>query len=145
MPTSFAVAAAAILVAGLGLGILAVNLRRSPSSSTSSAAAEDFPIPADDPLLGRRVYARCQACHGIDGKGVPGNYPPLAASAVLDGDPARAIATVLNGVPRQRFNGAMPAFPDLADHEVAAVLSWARAQWGNAASAITAGDVARQR
>jgi mono/diheme cytochrome c family protein len=141
MPKSFAAAAAALLVVAVGCGILAVNLRQSPTALSST----DFAIPADDPQLGRRVYVRCQACHGLEGEGVPGNYPPLRASAVLNGDPARAISVVLNGVPRQTFNGAMPAFGDLADHEVAAVLTWARSQWGNHAAAITATDVAQRR
>ncbi len=129
------------LVLATILGIAAVLMRHSGPPAEPAVA-----IPADDPALGRRVYVRCQACHGIDGRGVPGNYPGLAGSALLTAsDPAAAIRLVLNGAPRGAYNGLMPAFPDLADHEIAGVLTWARAQWGNAAAPVEATAVTRLR
>ena len=106
---------------------------------------DDYSLPSDDPQLGRRVYVRCQACHGVQGEGVPGNYPPLAGSTVLATD--QAITMVLRGTERgPQWNGQMPAFAEqLADHEIAAVLTWARQQWGNHAPAVTAADVAARR
>jgi mono/diheme cytochrome c family protein len=123
------------------LGVLAVLLRQSPALGDTA-----FAIPADDPELGRRVYVRCQACHGLDGQGIPGNYPGLAgAPRLLAADPSMAIRTTLTGAPRGAYNGIMPAFFDLADHEVAAVLTWTRSQWGNSAAAVTPEQVARVR
>ncbi len=110
-------------------------------------SANDFALPADDPELGRRIYVRCQACHGVDGKGVAGNYPPLTASSILNTD--TAITLVLRGAQREvksSWNGQMPAFADqLADHEIAAVLTWARSQWGNQGAPVTAATVKTYR
>ena len=129
------------LVLATVLGAIAVLLRQQPTFSETAYA-----IPADDPQLGRRVYVRCQACHGLDGQGVPGNYPGLAGSArLLAADPSLAIRITLAGAPRGAYNGIMPAFSDLADHEVAAVLTWARSQWGNAATSVTSEQVAQLR
>ncbi len=137
----------AVSVACLGLivivGVLAVALR--PAHHPDSVA-DDGALPADDPLLGRRIYVRCQACHGLDGQGIAGNYPPLAGNQVLLApDPAAAIQAVLRGRPRAALNGEMPAFGDLADHEIAAVLTWARSQWGNHADPISPTLVGRYR
>lgn len=132
--------AAGVLLA-TALGAAAALLRQEPPPGDAA-----FAIPADDPQLGRRVYARCQACHGIDGRGVPGNYPGLAGAPRLNAaDPSAAITLVLNGAPRGTYNGTMPGFADLADHEVAAVLTWARSQWGNAAAPVIPDAVARLR
>jgi mono/diheme cytochrome c family protein len=92
-----------------------------PASSGISAPAID----------GRAVYVRCQACHGLDGAGVPGLYPPLRASAKLRADdPAAAIAVVLHGAPSARPGApAMPACAHLSDDEIAAVLTWMRRSW----------------
>ena len=46
----------------------------------------------------------------------------------------------------QPFNGAMPAFKDqLDDAQLAAVLTYVRSQWGNAAGPLAPDDVARVR
>lgn len=129
------------LVLATALGALAAGLRRQ-----SPGGEHAFALPADDPQLGRRIYARCQACHGVEGQGVAGNYPGLVgAPRLLAADPSAAIAITLRGAPRGAFNGQMPGFADLADHEVAAVLTWARSQWGHAAPAVTPSQVAQVR
>ncbi len=134
---------AAIIIAACVLGVLASLARRPDRRITT--ATDDYSLPSDDPQLGRRVYARCQACHGLQGEGVPGNYPPLAGSPLLAID--QAITLVLRGAQRgQQWNGQMPAFAEqLADHEIAAVLTWARQQWSSQAPAVTAADVAAHR
>lgn len=130
------------LIVAVGLGILVVLLRQPDQSAV--VRESDFALAADDPQLGRRVYVRCQACHGIQGEGVAGNYPSLVGSARLGSD--AAISLVLDGAARgPTWNGQMPPFADeLADHEIAAVLTWARQQWGTP-SPVAAADVARHR
>jgi mono/diheme cytochrome c family protein len=47
-----------------------------------------------------------------------------------------------------RYDGLMPAYGtgvEMSDDEVAAVLTYVRQSWGNAASAVTPQDVARER
>lgn len=102
---------------------------------------------------GHGVYeSRCSACHQANGEGLPGAFPPLAGSEYILGDPERVVRIVLHGltgpvtVKGQTFNGAMPAWADqLSDAEIAAVLSYERSSFGNAAPAITADLVADQR
>jgi mono/diheme cytochrome c family protein len=90
---------------------------------------------------GQQLFAHnCAACHMPDGAGIPGAFPALAGNAFVTGDPAAAAATVLNG------RGGMPSFRDgLTDEEVAAVLSYVRAHFGNTAAAVPAETVAATR
>lgn len=77
---------------------------------------------------GEKVYAaNCAVCHRPDGKGA-GPIKPLDGSAiVLDADKAKQIAVLLNGA----ANGAMPAWKQLSDTELAAVITYTKNNWGN--------------
>ncbi len=77
---------------------------------------------------GEKVYnANCAACHQASGMGA-GPIKPLVGSAiVLDGDKGKQIATVLNGA----ANGAMPAWKQLSDTELAAVITYTKNSWTN--------------
>jgi mono/diheme cytochrome c family protein len=100
----------------------------------------------DDPKLGRRVYANCQACHGIDGRGVPGYAPGLAGMPTVVGDEQALLAKIMSGGSGlQGFTAVMPGFSRLSDAEIAAVATYVRASWGNAASAVTSDKVAAVR
>jgi mono/diheme cytochrome c family protein len=101
---------------------------------------------------GAQIFTRCAACHQADGHGLPGVFPPLSGSALVLGDPAVITQIVLHGltgpvaVLGTTYNGAMPAFGDqLSDAEIAAVLSYARSQWGNNAAALDQSFVAAAR
>ncbi len=97
-----------------------------------AAAAADDPAKVwklDDLVArGEKVYAaNCAACHRPDGKGA-GPIKPLDGSAiVLDADKAKQIAILLNGA----ANGAMPAWKQLSDTELAAVITYTKNHWGN--------------
>ena len=110
--------------------------------------------PAKQQLaLGEKLYAaQCASCHQDDGKGVPPAYPPLAGNRALTTDSAvNAIRLVLNGgfAPGTRGNSrpyGMPPFgPVMDDTEVAAVVTYLRASWGNDAPAVSALEVNRYR
>jgi cytochrome c oxidase subunit 2 len=76
---------------------------------------------------GEKVYAaNCAACHRPDGKGA-GPIKPLDGSAIVMGDPAAQIAILLNGA----ANGAMPAWKQLSDTEIAAVITYTKNNWSN--------------
>ncbi|HRH88870.1 MAG TPA: c-type cytochrome, partial [Rubrivivax sp.] len=77
---------------------------------------------------GAKVYAaNCAACHQASGKGA-GPIKPLDGSPiVLDADKIREISTVLQGA----ANGAMPAWRQLSDTELAAVITFTKNNWGN--------------
>ena len=77
---------------------------------------------------GEKVYAaNCVACHQSSGKAA-GPIKALDGSAlVLDADKSKQIAILLNGA----ANGAMPAWKQLSDTEIAAVITYTKNNWGN--------------
>jgi cytochrome c oxidase subunit 2 len=99
---------------------------------------KEMAAKADDPTKvwkleelaarGEKVYAaNCVACHQATGKGA-GPIKPLDGSAlVLDADKSKQIAIMLNGA----GNGAMPAWKQLSDTEIAAVITYTKNNWGN--------------
>ncbi len=99
---------------------------------------------------GSAVYAdKCSSCHQANGAGLPGAFPPLAKNPVVTGDVGKLSKIVLNGlngavtVDGKAYNGAMPAWKgQLSNAEIAAVLTYIRASFGNKASAVTEAQVA---
>jgi cytochrome c oxidase subunit 2 len=96
------------------------------------AAAADDPSKvwelADLVKRGAGVYAaNCAACHQANGKGA-GPIKPLDGSAiVVDADKNKMINVVLHGA----ANGAMPAWAQLSDTDLAAVMTYAKNSWSN--------------
>jgi cytochrome c oxidase subunit 2 len=79
---------------------------------------------------GEKVYAaNCVACHQVTGKGVPGAFPALDGSGVVNGPRAAQINILLNG------KNVMPAWKAvLSDTEIAAVITYTRNSWSNKAA-----------
>jgi cytochrome c oxidase subunit 2 len=77
---------------------------------------------------GEKVYAsNCIACHQAAGK-VAGSIKALdGSSIVLDADKSKQIAILLNGA----GNGAMPAWKQLSDTDIAAVVTYTKNNWSN--------------
>lgn len=102
---------------------------------------------------GEGIYRkRCADCHGDDGRGVAGIYPPLAGNAsVTEPSGINAIRVVLLGgfAPTTAANRrpySMPPYQQMLDDvDVASVVSYVRAMWGNRAGAVSPQDVARYR
>ncbi|MBR7782144.1 cytochrome c oxidase subunit II [Undibacterium luofuense] len=105
-----------------------------------AAKKKEMAAKADDPAKvwtldelkqrGEKVYAaNCVACHQATGKGIPGAFPALDASAVVTGPKAAQIGILLNG------KNAMPAWKStLSDTEIAAVITYTRNSWSNKAA-----------
>ena len=96
------------------------------------AAKADDPskVWAQDELLakGEKVYAaNCQACHQANGKGAGPIKPLDGAAVVLDDDKSKQIAVLLHG----QNNGAMPAWKQLSNSELAAVITFTKNNWSN--------------
>lgn len=149
MPRSVLVIVLLLTAAGAIVGGM-LGLRDAPARAPAAAAAGTFAV--DDPQLGRRSYVFCQGCHGLDGQGVPGYAPALAASRWLTGDPATAIRIILHGYDASSEAGSayvsshmLGHGAQMSDHEIAAVLSWTRRQWGNAAPPVAPATVAALR
>ena len=100
---------------------------------------------------GESVYERaCATCHGVDGHGVPGVFPPLNDSDYLQADTERTISAVVAGLSGEisvngvRYDAAMPSMAYLGDDEVAATLTYVMEAW-NGGGRVTAEQVARVR
>ena len=101
---------------------------------------------------GKQLFgAKCAACHQGSGLGVAGVFPPVAASEWVLGDEKILTNILLHGVNGEmivkgnKYNGAMPAWKSLSDDELAAVLTYIRSDWGNAAPPIKAETIKSQR
>ena len=101
---------------------------------------------------GHEVYARtCIACHGPEGKGVPGAFPPLDGATWPVGDPTVPIKILLLGlqgpieVAGQKFENIMPPHTDLKDQEIADVLTYVRQSWSNDATPVSAALIKETR
>jgi len=101
--------------------------------SAADFARVDEPAPvAAGAIDGAQVYAaNCASCHGPTGAGIPGAFPPLAghAAELAQQDRAYLIDSLLYGLQGQivvggtTYNGVMPAWGQLSDAQLAAVLT----------------------
>src|SRR6202012_476110 len=121
------------------LKAIAVYLKERGAAGSGPPA----PLPASDPRMqaGEAIFVdTCSACHVRDGSGIEHMFPKLAGNAIVkQDDPTTLIRIILTGV-RGAGTDAMPTPPAmpsfgfrLDDSEVAAVVSYIRNSWGNAA------------
>jgi mono/diheme cytochrome c family protein len=99
---------------------------------------------------GEHVFAEhCATCHGDTGAGLEPWYPSLQRLAGLR-EPGAMVETVLTGRFRRggELNGhtipIMPAWGQLTDADVAAIVNYVQQNWGKGAQ-ITTEDVANAR
>ncbi len=134
------------------LSAMALYLKSLPPSPASPAPQRVAP-PAAVATLGEKLYGQhCAQCHGADGRGAGGIYPPLAGNrSVAMASTANLVQVVLHGgfAPATAGNprpfGMQPFLLALSDAEIAAVLTHVRGAWGNSAAAVSELDVNRVR
>jgi nitrite reductase (NO-forming)/hydroxylamine reductase len=84
-------------------------------------------------------------------EGLPGAFPPLAASDYLLGDRQQVMQAALFGlsgpitVNGMDYNGVMPSMGYLSDQELADALTYVFASWGNTGSAVSVEEVTALR
>ena len=81
----------------------------------------------------------CVACHQPDGRGKEKIAPTLVGSRFALANPAIPTRILLGG--KEGSVGLMPPLASLSDDQIAAVLTYVRREWGNAASAVDAPTV----
>ncbi len=112
-------------------------------------------LDASDPVMkaGSAIYKdQCSACHKLDGSGVPDLFPALRnAPAVRAKNTTSLVRITMNGA-RSAATEAAPTGPgmpsyawQLNDQQMAAVLTFVRNAWGNAAPPVSEGEVKSAR
>ena len=98
---------------------------------------------------GRMLYKRnCINCHQNSGAGMKQLIPPLAGSDYL-ADTAAVACIILHGqqgeiiVNGQKFEGIMPANPQLKPLEIAELVTYIRNSWGNEGGFTSVKDAER--
>ncbi len=127
---------------------MAIYLKSLAQGSPLAQQTSAVPAPESSLLMafGQTVYVKnCAICHAADGRGMPPAYPPLAGNPSIQMESAvNPIRMVLNGgfPPGTEGNpmpyGMPPFAQTLSDDEVAAVVTYIRAAWGNRGEAISA-------
>jgi nitrite reductase (NO-forming) len=123
-----------------------------PEGGNIQNITQSAPLPpvaknkAEKIAFGSRVYKQnCMACHQEQGQGIEGAFPPLAKADYLKSK-TKAIEAVVGGlsgkliVNGKEYNGVMPAW-ELSDEDIANVLTYVYASWGNSGAVVTTDEV----
>ncbi|HEX8987300.1 MAG TPA: cytochrome c oxidase subunit II [Rhodocyclaceae bacterium] len=103
--------------------------KKKTEQASAAAAAERQWTKEDLMAKGQEIYGKiCTACHQANGKGIPGTFPALDGSPLVNGPVAGHMDRVMNGKP----GTAMQAFAtQLSDVDIAGVITYERNSWGN--------------
>jgi mono/diheme cytochrome c family protein len=132
------------------LRAIAVYLKNLPAETDKEKPKQP---PESVAQAGQAIYVdSCSACHAGGGEGVVGAFPPLKGNAVVQApDATTVIRLILEGGRTVPTDDAptphsMPAYGwKLDDEQIAAVASYIRSSWDNAAAPVDAGDVKKLR
>ena len=132
---------------------IATYLKDRPGDNAKEQDVQPAASDTESMKAGAQIYAdECSGCHAPDGRGVTNLFPSLHGTPfVQQTDPTNLIHIVLRGGLGVATNAAptapeMPAFAwVLNDDQVASLLTYIRNTWGNAAPAVTAGEVGKLR
>jgi mono/diheme cytochrome c family protein len=117
-----------------------------PSAGAGAPAAGAASSAAD---VGARIYGgNCVPCHQQTGVGIPGVYPSLVGSPVVQGDPAELARWVIKGqrphsLPAGRYATQMLQFGWMKPADAAALFTYLRSNFGNTAAPVDAAAVAQ--
>jgi mono/diheme cytochrome c family protein/glucose/arabinose dehydrogenase len=108
-------------------------------------------------VAGRQIYlTNCSGCHGTNGEGLNRFAPPLVNSEWVLGDEKRLVLLLLHGlegpldVNGKKYDApdilpVMPAHSTMDDGDIAAVLTYIRNEWTNAAPPVSNSVVGKTR
>jgi mono/diheme cytochrome c family protein len=122
------------------------------SEQLSKEITNKLPSTTEKVLPGKAVFTQyCLQCHQADGSGVPGMHPPLGQGSWVGRDPKELVAVLIKGlngkveVNGEIYNNFMPSQAQLTDEEMADVLTYVRASFGNNYGPVDAALVKKVR
>ena len=134
------------------LGDQAAGTSRAPVAAAAAAAKAGTLTQEEQVAAGQVLFAgTCSTCHGTDGKGMEGVFPPLAGSDYIKANPKRLPEIVLHGmqgpvkVNGKDYNSIMPPMAQLTDDEVANISTYVLNSWGNPGGRVSTADAAAAR
>ena len=153
MPVAALLVAAAMVVWAVVYILSTEPLTLSQFGDQRTRAELSGPVAAAGGAVdGKALYAaQCAACHQPTGAGLPGVFPPLDGSEWVQGEPRVLANILLHGITGEitvkgnKYQGAMPAFPQLSDAELAGIASFIRGNWSNKAEPLQAELFAKER
>jgi cytochrome c oxidase cbb3-type subunit II len=130
------------------VAVAGTSAAAAPTSDTGESIQTGY-----DAAKGRALYnTNCSACHGANGEGQPGIFPPIKGSGVVTKDDAtKHIHVVLNGLQGAKAGGVlyaspMPPFSSILNNvDIADIIDYERSSWGNHGKLVTAAQVAAER
>ncbi len=95
---------------------------------------------------GATLYtANCQSCHQPNGEGMPGAFPPLKGSPIVNDDNLELyVGIIMNGYDARADYGVMPPVgttANLSAAEITAIMNHERSTWGNNAKKVTEEEI----
>lgn len=145
------------LVFGSGHGYFKYDSTFRDGYVRGKAPGEEDSGPQPKPALaaysakGAKIYsAKCNGCHGADGKGDGANYPSLVGSTWVTGETERFAMIILNGLHGPTSTGkvfsaaGMPAQGGgMTPEDLAGILTYLRNNLGNSTGDIVTVDMAK--
>lgn len=123
-------------------------IRNAPPIAFQPTEAAAKTAPGATPGLGERLFAgECANCHAWDGTGTQKSHASLVGSrTVNDPDATNLIAVLLSGAHLQASRTVfMPTFQARSDEELAALVNFTAARFGNGRASVTAADISAAR
>ena len=153
MPVAALLVAAAMVIWAVVYILSTEPLTLSQFGDQRTRAELSGPVAAAGGAVdGKALYAaQCAACHQATGAGLPGVFPPLDGAEWVQGEPRVLANILLHGITGEitvkgnKYQGAMPAFPQLSDAELAGIASFIRGNWSNKAEPLQAELFAKER
>lgn len=112
----------------------------SADEDASASSEGELTAQAATDVDGEAVYSsNCMSCHQGNGQGIANAFPPLVdhTPALYNADRDYLVDVLLYGlqgqimVEDQSYQGVMPAWQQLSDDEIAAVLNYSLTSWEN--------------
>jgi mono/diheme cytochrome c family protein len=156
---AFAACGIVLLVAGGILGnagklfAYGTTFREGYVRTPAGGAEDSGPVPKEALAAyaskGAKIYsAKCNGCHGADGRGNGSTFPSLAGSAWVNGETERLAMVILNGlqgpVSDGKTYGVMPPQGiGMTAEDLAGIMTYVRNNFGNSTGDVVSLEMAK--